>query len=268
MAFSAEQVIESFYYAVLNRCPDEDGMRTHVKRLKSDPSALISIAHDLFHCSEHMALLAGFSEFSDHSQFGEFPILLRRLVRDGSKNQIVIDVGARGRERSNSFDLASQFGWKVILIEANADLYQEITEAFEGTDFTLIKCAVGATEGVMPFYIGSNDDVSSLIKDAASVWGDLRGQVPVEVRRLPAILEKLKIPLDFDLLSIDIEGVDVPVLNDLIDSSDYRPKYIIIEASYGFKTKKLSDVYCSGKVQSCYTLINQTEANLILQRRF
>lgn len=264
MLFSDEQVVESFYRAALNRAPDEDGLKSYLKRLRAHPTELMSIAKDLFNSEEHRTLMTGAAPLTDHSQFGEFTMLLRRLTESGSKRQLIVDVGARGRERSNSYDLLSQFAWKGLLIEANPALYDEISSAFLGTDFKLVSCAVGTTECVMPFYIGSNDDVSSLIKDAASGWGDLRGEVEVDVRRLPNILDELNVPLDFDVLSLDIEGVDVPVLNDFIETSLYRPRYIIIEASYSFQTKHLSDVGSSAKVQSLYEIVDQTEANLIL----
>ncbi len=267
MLFSAEQVIEALYRATFNRAPDKGGFATHVARLDSDPSTLLSIAQDMFNCEEHKILSESSTGLADHSQFREFPLLLRHLVSDGSIEKLIIDVGARGKDRSNSFDLLSQFGWKGVLIEANPKLYHEIASDFHGTDFTLVECAVGPSEGVMPFYIGSNDDVSSLLKDAAVSWGELRGQVEVEVQRLPKILQRLKIPQSFDVLSLDIEGVDVSVLNDLIDSSHYRPKYIIIEASYNFQTKQLSDVGCSTNVQASYEIVAHTEANLILKLR-
>lgn len=267
MSFTAEQIVESFYRAVLNRAPDAEGMKAHTSRLKSDPSSIMSLASDLFHSDEHRDLTGGSSMIEDHSQFGEFRMLLRNLVLSGSSNQIIVDVGARGKDRSNSFDLLSLFGWKGVLVEANPSLYEHIENDFAGTDFTLVKCAVGTSAGTLPFYIGSNDDVSSLLKDAASSWGELRGEVDVEVKRLPDILRDLRIPSNFDVLSLDIEGIDVSVLNDLVDQSSYRPNYIIIEASYSFQTKQLSDVGCSTRVQAVYDIIDQTDANLILKLR-
>ncbi len=267
MLFSAEQVIDSLYRAVLHRAPDVGGLTAYSTRLKSDPSALPAIVQGLLDSEEYNIILGRSTGLTDHSQFKEFPLLLRHLVDDGCPTRLIVDVGARGRERSNSYDLLSQFGWKGILVEANPELYDEIESGFEGTDFTLIKCAVGAKEGKMPFYIGSNDDVSSLLKEAAAGWGELRGQVAVEVKRLGQILRDQKVPPDFEILSLDIEGVDVAVLNDLIDNSFYRPRYVIIEASYSFRTKQLSDVGCSTKVQNTYDIVEQTEANLILQRR-
>jgi len=59
MNFSAEKIIESFYRAVSNRAPDKNGMKAHLDRLKSDRSALLPIAQDLFDSEERMALLGG-----------------------------------------------------------------------------------------------------------------------------------------------------------------------------------------------------------------
>ena len=50
-----------------------------------------------------------------------------------------------------------------------------------------------------------------------------RGTVEVEVRRLHDILDEHDIPLVFDLLSLDIEGEDFKVLNDLIANSPIGP---------------------------------------------
>ncbi|BAK67572.1 conserved hypothetical protein [Sphingobium sp. SYK-6] len=190
-------------------------------------------------------------------------MILEWLVKPG----LIVDVGARGRERSNSFDLLSRFGWKGLLVEANPALYDEIMRDFSGTDYRLVRCAVAEVEGILPFYIGANDDVSSLLRDAASGWGDLRGQVDVHVRRLGAILDEHWIPHRFDILSLDIEGLDVEVFNDLIDNTPYRPKLVIMEASYDFKTKDLNDVGSSKAVQDAYEICGQTRANLFLSRK-
>lgn len=267
MFLTAEQVVEAFYRAVLNRLPDEEGLYAHSSRLNADPRALMEVASALFHSSEHQQLVRNMPHIMDHSQFGELPIMLRNLLKSGSKHQIIVDVGARGKDRSNSFDLLDRFGWKGLLVEANPALHDQIAQDFDGTDFSLAKCAVGATDGVLPFYIGANDDVSSLLEGAAKSWGNLRGTIEVQVRRLSDVLSEHEIPTDFDILSLDIEGVDVTVLNDLVDHSAYRPRYVIIEASYNFATKALEEVHCSPTVCSAYTIIDQTEANLILQSR-
>jgi len=116
----------------------------------------------------------------------------------------------------------------------------------------------------MPFYIGANDDVSSLDPKAAGAWGALRGSVEVPVRRLHSLLDQHRVPADFDILSLDIEGMDVRVFNDLITNSDYRPRIVVIEAAYNGTTKRLSDVGVDAKACDLYSIVDITHANLIL----
>lgn len=261
--FSAQEVVRSLYLASLGREPDKEGAAHFSSALTRNRDSLAEIANTLFHCEERTEIKQS-SSLQDHSQFGELGIVIGLLIKSGSKHQFIVDVGARGRERSNSYDLL-HMGWSALLVEANPALYDNIIQEFSGTVFELAKCAVGSVEGILPFYIGVNDDVSSLLADSASGWGEIQGQIDVEVVRLHNLLEKNKVPLDFDILSLDIEGVDVAVLNDLIANSRYRPRIVIIEASYDFATKALSDVSASIEVQKIYRIAGQTRANLILQ---
>lgn len=261
--FSAQEVVCALYLASLGREPDESGLLHFSGTLKQDRNALNKVAHALFE-SEERAKVSWSVSLPDHSQFGELGLILQTFIKLGSMHQMIVDVGARGRERSNSYDLL-HMGWNALLVEANPTLYENIAIEFAGTKFELAKCAVGPVEGLMPFYIGVNDDVSSLLFDSASGWGDIKGQIQVKVVRLHKLLDQHNVPLDFDILSLDIEGVDVPVLNDLIEQSRYRPRVVIIEASYDFATKTLSDVRASSEVQKLYKIVAQTRANLILQ---
>ncbi len=64
-----------------------------------------------------MGLFDLFRKHSDHSQFGELSLFLTHAGR--KRRGFVVDAGAHGRERSNSWDLLSQFRWRGLLIEAN-----------------------------------------------------------------------------------------------------------------------------------------------------
>lgn len=265
--YTSEEVIVALYRAALGREPDPTGLADYSALLTLRRDALIDVAAGLLESAEHRSCLGYIPAILDHSQYGEFKILLRQAVGRAQRHGIVVDVGARGRDRSNSYDLLTNFGWRGLLIEANPALQDAIREEFTGTSFTLLNMAVGVEEGVLPFYIGANDDVSSLIEHNAGGWGPVRGKVHVEVSRLAPILQQHAIPFDLDLLSLDIEGLDVPVLNDLIDSSEYRPLTVIIEASDGFRTSSLADVGASALVQRHYQITAQTDANLVLEFR-
>ncbi len=265
--YPVDDVIAAIYRAALGRAPDAEGLTNFRKLLNDEPDKLTVLAEGIFGSDEHRSVFNNRNALIDHSQFGEVPQLIKIIVNSAAKYKSVVDVGARGKAGSNSYDLLTQFGWQGLLVEPNPALHAEISSDFAGTRFALAKCAVGPSEGKMPFYIGTNDDVSSLKKDAAEGWGEIKGEIEVDVRRLHKVLTQYKVPIDFDVLNLDIEGLDIEVLNDLISASSYRPTYIIIEASYDFATKTLSDAGCSEAVQKAYKIVAQTKANLILKRQ-
>jgi hypothetical protein len=120
----------------------------------------------------------------------------------------------------------------------------------------------------LPFYIGVNDDVSSLNKGASQVWGDIKEVVDVEVKRLPDILQAHSIPYDFDLLSVDIESLDMPVFNDLIASSPYRPSVVILEVTPELDRTSMKNIEASEIVCANYGLADVTPSNVIAVRKF
>ncbi len=85
----------------------------------------------------------------------------------------------------------------------------------------------------------------------------------VPVDRLANILVKNDVPFDLDVLSIDIEGEDVRVLNDLILNSQFRPQWIIIEVVHA-GNNSLNDMPFNKSVKQNYTVVDSTESNLIL----
>ena len=203
----------------------------------------------------------------DHSQAGEVAFIVRSIVNDNALERFVVDVGARGRERSNSYDLMRHFGWRGLLIEANPNLIAAIASEFKGLDMTLVHCAVSDFEGEASFYFGLNDDVSSLYKDGLEAWGPVHGHCVVPVRRLAGLLEEAGAPHRFDLLSLDIEGADVPTLNDLVANSPYRPVRIVIEIYNPEHSTDLSAFGFNEAVIEAYELIGEVGANLVLRRR-
>ena len=203
---------------------------------------------------------------NDVTQYGELQLLLRTWVNSSAKSRYVVDVGARGRDRSNSYDLLRHFGWRGLLVEANPTLIEPLRTEFDGLEVEIANYAISDFNGRARLTLGGNDDVSSLTAAAAEGWGETRGQVEVVVRRLPDLLEEYGAPAEPDLMSIDIEGEDIRVLNDLVQDDRYRPQWIFIEASHDFDTGSLADLKTHAAVQDRYTLVGQTKANLLLRR--
>ena len=263
------------YRALLSRDADEAGLLDKAGRLAGSDLDLDGLVGEIVGSQEFLDRLpellhrrgaTGALPFTNEmSQHGEVWMLLRAWIKDAAQGGFIVDVGARGRERSNSFDLLRELDWSGLLIEANSALTPQIEEDFRGLHVTLINCAVSDYEGHASFTIGVNDDVSSLDEETARLWGNTKGQVNVEVRRLPTLLAEHGVGERFDLLSLDIEGHDIRVLNDLVGSSWYRPSWIIIEASDDFRVTSLDDAGFSPAVKAAYALRAQTKSNLILK---
>ena len=273
--YGISEVIVACYRKLLLREPEVGALEAHSSHInahKVGPEDLIegflrgiefeSVApHFMRHYVKSHTLI------NDNSQNGEVAYLIRSMVNDSARHRYVVDVGARGRDRSNSFDLLKYFGWRGLLVEANPNLISQITSDFEGLNYQLRSCAVANYEGNANFYFGMNDDVSSLDKEGSAAWGELRGECVVPVRRLPSILLDEGVPEDFDLLSLDIEGADISVMNDLISNSSYRPTRVIIEIFNSHLVQSLGDLPFDPSVVQEYALLGSVGANLVLKRK-
>ncbi len=269
--------VDALYRVLLSREPDRDGRDDKIARLTNGLVTIEGVIAEIAGSTEFADVLPetlarlGVADrvrfTNDASQYGEFLELLRLWVSEIQVGGVVVDVGARGRARSNSYDLMKQFGWRGVLIEANPGLLEEIKRDFAGLDFSLINCAVSDFDGRATFTLGVNEDVSSLNPDMAKAWGESPGVLEVQARRLEPILQEQQVPASFDLLSLDIEGEDIKVLNDLIGGGWYKPRWIIIEASHDFSVMSLDQAPFSDLVKESYVLKAQTRANLILRRR-
>lgn len=203
---------------------------------------------------------------NDVSQNGEIETLFKLVVNRACPTRTVVDVGAHGLHGSNSYDLMKHLGWRGLLVEANPHLIEEIRADFAGLDCAIEACAVSDFEGETSFTLGIGAEVSSLDADRAAIWGPTSGQVSVAVRRLGTLLDRHAIPHAFDLLSLDIEGHDVRVLNDLIDHTPYRPAWVIIEGPKGGFESRLDVIGCSPAVIAAYRVVATTTGNLIMER--
>jgi hypothetical protein len=128
------------------------------------------------------------------SQWGEDGIIEEIFNRIGLKNKYCVEFGAwDGIHLSNSWNLWSNQGWSAILIEGDSDKFLEL------------KQNTAIFKNVKPI----NAFVS-----------------PKGENSLDNILEKVDIPADFDLLSIDIDSDDYYIFESL---NYFNPRVVIVE---------------------------------------
>lgn len=130
------------------------------------------------------------------SQFGEDGIIQKILefIPSNELNHWCCEFGAwDGQHCSNTFNLLTNHGWSGLLIEANQKKFQDLKTTYK-----------------------KNERVK-LVNKFINISGK---------NTLDDILQKVEIPQDFDLLSIDIDGNDYHIWASL---KNFHPKLVIIE---------------------------------------
>ena len=201
------------------------------------------------------------------SQYGEVELLLKLISNEVFSSPTIVDVGAAGVDISNSIDLIASMGWRGLLVEANPHHAEILAKEIAGLNADVVCCAVASTEGEATLYLGRNHHLSSLNQEMAESWGDSQGEITVTKRRLHKILDEHNIPQNFAVLSLDIEGVDFEVLNDLINNSNYRPDWIIIEWGHTIFEATMEDPRVTLAVRSEYEIVGGTFSNIFLKRK-
>jgi len=160
-----------------------------------------------------------------YAQFGEDQVL-DELVGTQSHG-FYVDVGAHHPHRLSNTHLLYLRGWWGINIDPN----RAAIDAFETerpSDVNLC-CAVGTANGTARLYAYDESALNTLSDARAAVVGLPAHEIDVPVRTLNDILtEHLPPRQTIDLLSIDVEGLDLAILESL-DFERYRPRLICVE---------------------------------------
>lgn len=128
------------------------------------------------------------------SQHGENGIVEKVLEVIGNNDKWCVEFGSwDGKRCSNSFELIDCKGYSAVLIEGDRRRFRDLLKTF------------AENKKVIPInaFVGFNQDDN-----------------------LDSILKDTEIPLDFDFLSIDIDGNDYHVWEAM---QDYKPKLVVIE---------------------------------------
>lgn len=202
-----------------------------------------------------LTIVNGFRSFLDGNQRSSYSQIGDDLLIDallGSRPAgWYVDIGCHDPVYlSNTFQLYTR-GWRGLVVDANPAL---IARFKRSRPHDIAVCAaVSDIVETRSFVCSRQPEVSSLIPELISE-ADRVSETVVVTTTLTSLLETHKVPHDFDLLSIDIEGFDVPALAGL-DWMTYRPRIIVVEM-HGFDIANPSS-------SSAYTLLTNQGYRLV-----
>lgn len=167
-----------------------------------------------------------------YSQCGE-DLLIDYILRLRSVHQpTYIDIGAHDPYTLSNTAIFHLRGCKGINIEANPQLIERFRTERPG-DINL-NVGVGESAGEMDFYVMSDNTLSTFSEEevkALQGYGHRVDRVErIPVQTLPAILSQYHGGAFPDVMSLDVEGKDLAILQS-IDFSGSVPKVICVEAA-------------------------------------
>ncbi len=114
---AVDEFVGLLYQNFLRRDPDP-AAQDKVERLRSGVSSAEDVIEEILSSEEFGSREDDARLMRDQTQYGELELLIQRWMKATVHDRWVVDVGARGKERSNSWDLMKTFGWRGLLIEA------------------------------------------------------------------------------------------------------------------------------------------------------
>jgi FkbM family methyltransferase len=157
-----------------------------------------------------------------------------------------VELGANdGLRHSNTYKLQRNFGWTGLLIEPSPRRFVECVANRAFGNRPEVRCAACVPFDFKDRFVEIEDaDLMSVAKglavtdQQAAEHADrgrqflsdtaLRHSYGALARTLTSLLDEVEAPLGFDLLSLDVEGNELAVLQGL-DLQRYKPKWILVE---------------------------------------
>lgn len=171
--------------------------------------------------------------YAHFSQGGEDVVIDVLLMKEQHNKGIFVDIGAYHPFRySNTFLLYLQ-GWRGINVDANPDsinLFKQIR-----TEDINIHALVSDRVEELNYYIfnegaynTTNTEAAELLNARGTYECSLRQHLRFNTVPVNQILEQYTLGRKFDLLTVDVEGMDERLINS-IDFDRFRPKVLCVE---------------------------------------
>lgn len=164
------------------------------------------------------------------SQHGE-DVKLLALLRDANAKGAYLDVGCNHPYRLSNSYLLYLNGWRGLCVDP-LPRFERAFKRWRPED--VFHCAaVGDVEGELPLFEFESDVLSTLDANLAETYKKqgfrLRRKSAVHVRSIDSLLESSQFSPPLSLLSLDIEGHELPALRS-INLAYWRPLFICMEA--------------------------------------
>lgn len=148
---------------------------------------------------------------------------------------------------SNTYGLALA-NWQGLMIEPQPEYFDHCKELYkDNPNIILENCCIGKKNGRTRLYLGGS--LSTTKKKIIKTYNSIEGMnftglrednfIICDMFTLDTILKKHNWSKDFEVLSIDVEGAEIDVLNGF-DLNYWQPKMIIIEVHEHHTDKRLS----------------------------
>ena len=154
---------------------------------------------------------------------------VREFFRN-SRSGFFVEVGANDPRYASQTWHLEQLGWSGILIEPQPDLAEQLRRTRAAKVFA-VACSSPVNAGRrMRLHVAGA--LSALDRDRMAPGAEPENVIDVPVRTLDEILIEARAPTGFDLLSVDVEGHELEVL-DGFDVARWQPRLILLEDHVG-----------------------------------
>jgi FkbM family methyltransferase len=171
---------------------------------------------------------------------GQCEQALVRAFFDGARSGFFVEVGANQPKFASQSWHLEQLGWSGILIEPQPELAAALRATRRAKVFA-VACSSPENAGRhLPLHVAG--PLSSLDPKRMAPGARTERVTQVPVRTLDDILFEARAPVRFDLLSLDVEGHEIEVLNGF-DIGRWQPRLVLLEdhvinlAKHRFLTK-------------------------------
>ena len=196
-------------------------------------------------------------------------LLRSRLCRRGRPLSSLryLEIGANHPiQTSNTYLFYARYGARGVLVEANARLLEALGKLRPGD--TLVHLAVApAGTGSVTLHLAEHSELSSVIAGHIGFFGaqgKIIGEVSVPCTTIDALLAE-HFPAGCDLLTLDIEGLDLAVLESAkLDC--HRPQLLMVEHGREFMPGNDERLIAALAVKH-YGLVAESPINLIFADR-